>query len=342
METVLSAQARQSVIAVADSSQVSGARRAACDLAAHLGFGETATGEVALVVTEAATNLLKHAGHGEILLRALQRDGQSGIEVLALDQGPGMRNVGHLMEDGTSTAGSFGVGLGAMRRLSQVFDIFSGPGLGTAILMELWAARSAPAPAWLESGVVCLPLAPEPVPGDSWALALGATEGTVLVADGLGHGPSAAQAADAACALLEEMPVAIPDELLDEAHHRLRATRGAAVGAVRLDAHRETLTFAGVGNIAAHVQAHGERRQLVSHNGIVGSNMRKIQSFELPWHEGDLLIMHSDGLASRWDLDAYPGLLSCHPALIAGVLYRDHTRKRDDVTVLVLRYREGP
>ena len=65
--------------------------------------------------------------------------------------------------------------------------------------------------------------------------------------------------------------------------------------------------------------------------------MRKVQEFVLPWNAGAMLIMQSDGLASRWDLEQYPGLIGCHPALIAAVLYRDYTRGRDDVAVLVAR-----
>jgi hypothetical protein len=96
-----------------------------------------------------------------------------------------------------------------------------------------------------------------------------------------------------------------------------------------------------VGNIAAHLITRHDRRQLVSHNGIVGSNVRKVQEFDAPWTEDTLLVLHSDGLQSRWHLDDYPGLAMCHPALIAGVLYRDHARGRDDVTVVVVRDRQG-
>jgi hypothetical protein len=95
--------------------------------------------------------------------------------------------------------------------------------------------------------------------------------------------------------------------------------------------------FAGVGNIAASILDGNDRRQMVSHNGIVGSNLRKVQEFVSPWSSGAMLIMHSDGLGSRWDLEHYPGLAMRHPSLIAAVLYRDFARKRDDVTVLVVR-----
>jgi hypothetical protein len=76
---------------------------------------------------------------------------------------------------------------------------------------------------------------------------------------------------------------------------------------------------------------------MVSHNGIVGSNMRKVQEFTQAWQPGSLLVLCSDGLNTRWDLNRYPGLADRHPSVIAALLYRDFARRRDDVTVLVLR-----
>ncbi len=341
METILAAQFRQTSYPVADSSQIAPVRRAAVDLATGLGFDETAAGEVALVVTEAATNLLKHAGHGEIVVRPLQQGAVHGIEILALDKGPGIRNLAASMADGTSTAGSYGAGLGAMRRLSSVFDIYSAPDRGTAIMMTLWPRDTAHAAQAIEWGVVCLPMHGEHVAGDSWSLAHGATSATVLVADGLGHGPLAAQASEPAAAVVADAPELSAAELLHDAHAALRATRGAAVAVARIDMLHDTLKFAGVGNISAHLFLAGERRQLVSHNGIVGSNMRKVQEFDVPWGDHALLVLHSDGLTARWHIEDYPGLASCHPAVIAAVLYRDFSRGRDDNTVLVLRDRRG-
>ena len=83
---------------------------------------------------------------------------------------------------------------------------------------------------------------------------------------------------------------------------------------------------------------HNEQvRHLVSHNGIVGQEARKIGVFTYPWNRESLLLMHSDGLTERWDLKAYPALIRRDPGLIAGVLYRDFSRARDDATVLVAR-----
>jgi anti-sigma regulatory factor (Ser/Thr protein kinase) len=332
MEAVLGSVWRQQRHPVSDNSHVAAVRRAAGDIAHGMGFGEVRAGEVAICVTEAATNILKHAGQGEILLRPI---GGKGIEVLALDNGPGVHNLQAAFADGTSSAGSYGVGFGAMRRLSAMFDIHSAPGQGTALYMLVCAAGQDCIPA-RRVGIVCLPIGGETVPGDCWGIACAPTEATLMVADGLGHGILAAEASEAAVGLLARVPPGGPTTLMEDAHGLLRSTRGAAVAVAHLDSLAERLTYAGIGNIAAHVFNGGERRQLVSHNGIVGSNMRKVQEFTCPWQEGAILVMHSDGLTSRWDLDAYPGLAARHPALIAAILYRDHCRGRDDVTVVVL------
>jgi hypothetical protein len=289
-----------------------------------------------LLVTEAATNVLKHAGHGEILLRPVRRGGAHGVEVVALDHGPGMRDLADNMEDGTSSAGSYGVGLGAMRRMAAEFDVYTAPGKGTVLYMVLWAG-AAPPQDILQVGLVCQPILGEFACGDSWSMSSGPTQATLMVADGLGHGPLAAQASNAAAEAIARDPGLPPAALLDDAHAMLRHTRGAAVSVAQVDTHAEELCYAGVGNVAAHLFNGAERKQLVSHNGIVGSNMRKVQEFVMPWHPGAMLVMHSDGLGSRWDLDQYPGLVSRHPAVIAAVLYRDFSRKRDDVAVLVVR-----
>jgi anti-sigma regulatory factor (Ser/Thr protein kinase) len=341
METVLAFDGRQTCHALGDASQVGSVRRAAADLCARLGFDALAAGEVAIAVSEAATNILKHAGQGEILLRPLRAGAAAGLEILALDRGPGIASLNASMADGTSTAGSYGVGMGAMRRLASEFDIYSAPGKGTVLMMALWPGETARAERSLHCGAVCLPMAGEDIAGDSWALATDPTSATVMVADGLGHGPLAAEASELACRVAMGAPEQTAALLLEDAHAALRATRGAAAAVVRIDMLRDELGFAGVGNISAHLFQDGQRRQLVSHNGIVGSNMRKVQEFPAAWGSDSMLILHSDGLGSRWDLDTYPGLVHCHPAVIAGVLYRDFTRGRDDVTVLVLRDRQG-
>ncbi len=337
MEAVLNKLGRQSAFHIGELSEVASARRAGNELARKLGFDEVRTGQLAIVITEAATNIVKHAGEGEILIRSLHRDSHAGIEVIAIDRGPGMDNVALRMEDGHSTAGTYGVGLGAISRLAQELDIYSSTGLGTALMMVLWADGTARAHCNWSVGAVCLPMGGEDVSGDAWDIGRTPAGLTIAAADGLGHGPEAARASEAAVALIAADAGLPPASLMQLAHDKLRGTRGAALAIAVIEPAKNSLLFTGVGNIAGSILHSGSSSHLMSHNGIVGSNLRKAQEFLHPWACGSLLILHSDGLGTRWDLDSYPGLFVRHPSLIAAVLYRDFSRHRDDSLVLVVR-----
>jgi len=331
---------RQLLFAINESSQIAEARRSAVELARRAGFTETDTGKLAIMVTEAATNMVKHASEGELLVRSMANSGGTGLEIVAIDRGPGIGSPQLAMRDGYSTAGSQGTGLGAMQRLASTFDIYSG-GKGCAVRMTLWPSASRRHSEALQIGAVCVPKPGEEVCGDAWFVRSASGCFTVLVADGLGHGVDAGIAAEAAAGVLRAQPAgsaASPADLIGAAHGELRATRGAAVGVMEINVVEHKARFAGVGNVAATVR-HGDiSRQLVSHNGIVGGNIRKIQEFEAAWQTDAILIMHSDGLGTHWDLGTYPGLTARHPGLIASVLYRDFARRRDDVTVIVAKY----
>lgn len=340
METVLSNRHHQIGLHVGEPSEIAAARRAGNDLASFLGFNETHAGRVALVITEAATNIIKHARAGKILLRPVfdhANPASAGVEIVAFDSGPGMTNLAANMQDGNSSVGTYGVGLGTIRRQSDEFDVHTAPGAGTALYMLVWNDPGTDHSRRRKVGAVCLPLQGEEECGDAWTVVETEDGMTVLVADGLGHGPEAARASLAAVAAVAHRPEAAPAHLMHDLHDALRGTRGAAAAIAHLDFTARELRFTGVGNIAAAVHDGDARRHLVSHNGIVGNNMRKAQEFSLGWPDDALLIMHSDGIGTRWDLKNYPGLASRHPSLIAAILYRDFARARDDATVLVIR-----
>jgi len=296
---------------------------------------------VAIVATEACTNLLKHAGGGQILLQTTPDDpgGVSLLELLAVDHGPGMANVERCLVDGYSTASSPGQGLGAIQRMSRQSDIYSLPGKGTAVLARWWTPRAkSKSPGVIQIGAVNVSKPGEEVSGDSWGAAWQAEDLTILVADGLGHGLEARLASLEAVRQLQDHPDLPPKALLARVHDALRSTRGAAVAVARIDTARGKLTFAGLGNISARIYA-GPRglQNLVSLNGTAGHHCDRTQEFSYPWPADGLLVLHSDGLSTGASLDSYPGLAARDPALIAAVLYRDFSRGRDDATVVVAK-----
>lgn len=343
-------------IPITEASQIVQAKRVATKLARTLGFAETEEGKVALVVTEIATNLIKHATEGQLLIHERTHAGLDSIELVALDKGHGMANVAQCVRDGFSTAGSPGTGLGAIIRTSSLVEIYSVPEAGTAVLARIQAKvtssrfqvpgqndlgsglRTPDSGRWtLDVSAVCLAKPGEEVCGDAWAVDQRPGRCLLMVADGLGHGPDAAIAAREAVRLFRAHAAQTPTEILSATHNALRATRGVAVAVTEIDQTRQQVRFCGVGNIIGTILMASGSRSMVSHNGIVGHEARKIQEFTYPWTAGALLVMHSDGLGSRWSLDAYPGLTGYHPSLIASVLYRDFSRGRDDVTVVVVK-----
>lgn len=330
----------QSCIGVSDASQVGEVRREANRLASQVDLGDSDSGKASIVATELATNLCRYAPGGEVLLRSFAIGEAAGLEILAIDRGPGMPNVARCLEDGYSSGGTPGNGLGAVRRLSAEFDIFSARPGGTVVLARIYkSASSLNAAAHFAWGAINRPAPHEIICGDTWRIAQRSGELSIMVADGLGHGPQAAEAANAAAQVFEKDGFTSPVELLTAADQRMRGTRGAAVAFAHLNTRAETLEFAGVGNIAGSVRPpqSTKGRGLVSHNGTVGVEMRKVQRFDYECPKDSLLILHSDGLQSRWSFDNYPGLTERHPAIVASVLYRDYCRGRDDVTVCVIR-----
>jgi anti-sigma regulatory factor (Ser/Thr protein kinase) len=328
-------------VSVNDTSQVGEARRATADLARQLGFDETGCGKLSLVVVEAASNLIKHAGGGALLLLPVQQGDIRGLDILALDKGPGIADLEKCLRDGFSTAGSPGTGFGAMSRLADRLHIYTMAGAGTALVARLWSSPAQSAAAEFDIGTVQLPMPGETVSGDGWAVEHRAERTTILVVDGLGHGPQAAEVARTAMSVFRANAGLHPAEMMHTLHAGLRSTRGAAVAVAEIERAQEVLRFAGVGNIAGAICSADSSRSMVSYNGTVGHEVRKVQEFTYPFPHGALLVMHSDGLSARWSLDAYAGLAGRDPVLIAAVLYRDFRRERDDATVLVLREHPG-
>jgi anti-sigma regulatory factor (Ser/Thr protein kinase) len=328
-------------IVVEENSKTAEARRTAREMALGLGMDEGGAEHVAIVVTEACTNLLKHASRGLVLLQTTTEEAEAlpALELLAVDQGPGMSNLDQCLRDGFSTGSSPGQGLGAIQRMSKQSDIYTLPGKGTVVLARWWPSRNGWKPAsTVRLGSINVSMPGEEVCGDSWGCVRNAEDLVILVADGLGHGLDARLAATEAVRQLYEHPELPPAALLKRVHEALRSTRGAAVAVARIDCIHGKLTFAGVGNISARVYAGSETRQnLVSLNGTAGHQCERIQEFSYAWPEDGLLVLHSDGLSTGTGLESYPGLAARDPALIAGLLYRDFCRGRDDATVVVAK-----
>ena len=328
-----------------ESSQVGAARRATVHIAEDLGFDAVAVGQVALVATELGNNLVRHAHEGHLLVAAVPDGrGRMAVEMLSMDGGPGIADVKVSLADGHSTGGTPGNGLGAVRRLSNAgFDMFSAAPVGTVILSRIGAetaAGSEPASAFA-FGAVAVPMPGQEVCGDAWCVMQDGQRAAVLVADGLGHGPDAAEASAAAVQVFRSVAFDAPASAIEKIHQRLRSTRGAAVAVAQLDVGSDAIFFCGAGNIAGRLFNGVEDRTLLSQHGTAGLRVPSPQTQRYDWPPHGMLVMHSDGLKSRWTLNATPRLLQHHPALVAAWLCREQHRGRDDTTVVAVRRGAG-
>ncbi|RNI26882.1 ATP-binding protein [Rufibacter latericius] len=322
-------------------------RRDIAKIAEAAGFSEAEVGRVSLVVTEMATNLVKHATSkgGELLVKPIcQANGKScGIELLCLDNGPGMSDPVRMMEDGVSTFGSMGQGLGAIKRQSDFFDIYSQRGIGTVILSRIYRKGKAPKSAArseqkFQIGAVLVPKPGEKVSGDGWGLRFSHQGAYLIVLDGLGHGEHAHAAATAALEAFQQQPKQPPAEILRGVHAAIKRTRGAVGAVAHWSAETSSLFFCGVGNIAGRLLGPDKAKSLLSYNGTLGMSVpTTLNDQHHSWERGNLMVLHSDGLKSRWDLTKYPELSRHDPTLIAAVLYKDNTRTTDDTLVVVVR-----
>jgi anti-sigma regulatory factor (Ser/Thr protein kinase) len=321
------------LFAVHTDEDVGVLRRAAAAMAA--GLDGIQPGHAELVATELATNLIRHATSGGYVL--LRRAG-NGIEQIAVDGGPGMLPAGP--GAGGPAAGSLGVGLAGVERLSRTFDCSSGP-RGTVVLARV----GTPEPLCSDGfrwGGVNVPLAGAGESGDSWAVAAGRGLAAMVV-DGLGHGPDAAVAAKAAISAFRTRPLDDPPASVLRAHEAMRGTRGGVLAVCVIDPGGDRVDFAGVGNVSGCVLLPPGREMLVGRDGTVGTHVHapRARAAAYRWGPGAVLILATDGLRSRWDPLAYPGLLGHDPAVIAATLYRDHARGTDDAAVLVVADTRG-
>lgn len=319
-------------VPVDDTTRVGQARRCAVQVAQVAGFDEDDTGRVALVATELATNILKHAGRGTLQVQAISGTQGAGVEIVAVDKGPGF-DFAACLTDGHSTAGTKGIGLGAVSRQAQVVDMFA-DARGSVVMARFYPRTGGHRD--MRYGASQRSYKGDPLCGDGWRVAYDESLRTAMLVDGLGHGAQAHDAARAAMDAFSAHDARDPSAGMDALHGAMSGTRGGAVAIAAFDEARGHLRFAGIGNISAALHSLEGSRGLASHPGIVGVQYRNARAFDFPGAAGKLLILHSDGLQTRWSLSDYPGLALRHPAVIAGVLLRDFDRGRDDATVVVL------
>jgi anti-sigma regulatory factor (Ser/Thr protein kinase) len=319
------------------------ARRTAKHMALAIGFNERASEEIAVAVSELASNLVRHAQGGELTLTPITEGGRVGIQIESRDRGPGIVDVEQALTDGFSTAGSLGYGLGAANRLMDQFDITSQRGVhaGTTIVCTRWLRphTSAVSLCPLEFGAATRPCPAMTVNGDAFVIKRWNASALVAVIDGLGHGQYAHRAAQTAKQYVETHCDQPLDAIFRGVGRTCRATRGVVMALVRFDFGGQDLrfSFASVGNIEARLFKGLAQEHFIIRRGILGGNAPNPRVTDHCWEAGDVLVLHSDGVTPRWRWEDFPDLSQTSATVTAQRLLRALAMTNDDATVVVVR-----
>ncbi|MEI7832285.1 MAG: ATP-binding protein [bacterium] len=330
----------QQTIVIQFPSNVSAARSEFRPLTESLGFTPEKCDEIALVITELATNLIKHAHGGTLTLTPLDDAGRLGLQIESSDNGPGIADVKQALTDRYSTTGTRGTGLGAVNRLMDELEITSQLGRGTHIVCRKWVQQQIMSnrPCPLAFGVSTRPRRIGTDNGDAFVVKQWGESALVGVIDGLGHGEFAHQAALVARQYTEshyDLPLANIFLGVDRACH---STRGVVMALARFDWGQGRLTFASVGNIEARVFPDAAPYSFAVRRGVIGLNAApKAVVTEHLWPLENILVLHSDGLRTHWSWKDFPGVADKSAQLLAQELMQKLAKDEDDATVLVVK-----
>jgi anti-sigma regulatory factor (Ser/Thr protein kinase) len=308
-------------------------------------FSEKRTGEINIVVSELTSNLIKYAEKGELLYR-MREDGTKKIfELYCLDNGPGIKHINIMMKDGVSSSRTLGHGLGSASRLSNFFQVYSQPGKGTVAYTMFCSEDPEDLPPEhehrLSINAVIVSKPGEIKCGDGCYMQSSSLRLKVFLGDGLGHGSLAADAVKAAVSFLSaESRENNPSYLIREMHQAVKKTRGLVGTVLVMDLKNKTFNICGIGNIHTRISSAVSHKNLSPYNGIIGLNIPStLNNTEMPLEKYQTIVMCSDGIRTNWELAQYPGILKMDPAVIAAVIYKDHARRTDDMSVVVIKTR---
>ena len=323
-----------------DRSYQAAARSEIKKIAETIGFSGHRLGELEIIIAEVTSNLWKHSKTGGFLLIRALTGTERGIELISIDNGPGMKMPAKMMTDGNSTTKTLGQGLGAIRRLASEFDLYSMTGWGTILLSRTYISKEyVEDQATFQVAGISVCKKGQVVSGDAYKFIANTKRVRGIMIDGLGHGPSANLAAAEAVRSFVSLPNTLPTEQILSLHQHLKRTRGAVVNVVFIDLINQELSYSGVGNISMKVISQSQVKGCFSYNGIVGHIMPGVlNNHTIQWQNNDILILHTDGITSRWDVSRYPAILQHHPIMLCAALYKDYDRGTDDATVMVGRF----
>ncbi|HEY1022927.1 MAG TPA: ATP-binding SpoIIE family protein phosphatase [Flavisolibacter sp.] len=305
-------------------------------LAVAAQFSTRRLGEIDIIVAEMVSNLAKHAGGGEVFVKLIEEKGLQGIEIIALDNGPGIADLRAMMQDGATTKNTLGQGLGAIRRLSHHFQVYTQKGWGTILLCRVFTKEPPPAkgPDPVEIRSFLVPKPGEEECGDGFYFKKTNDHVKLFLGDGLGHGKEAALATQKAIEAFKLCPENSPVEILRYLHHAVKRTRGLVGTVAVFNLKEQTWKICGVGNISTRFFGATISKSHSPYNGIIGLNMpNSMNDQAVDYERGQCIILCSDGIKSKWDILKFPGILRHDLSLLDATIFKEFARNTDDMSI---------
>lgn len=321
-----------------DRSLIAFIKREIHNLALQIGFTPHRAAETDIIVAELTSNLIKYANGGELLYRAHFENDLNQIEIYCLDKGVGFENVAKIMNDGYSSSNTLGHGLGSIKRLSNDFQIYSIKNWGCVQYVKICEKQDIVLPA-VKSGInistIAVNYPGEKICGDGYYVKHSKKGFQIFVGDGLGHGESANEAVEAAIKVFKQTIEWDPVAILREMHIKVKKTRGLVATIASVDYKSDVWNLCGIGNINTRIYNGLENKTYTPYNGILGHNIpRTLNNTIVPYKKHQIIIMHSDGLRTRWSLNDLTSIFKQSPGIIAASLFKENIRGTDDATIL--------
>ena len=338
MAMIVSLQSEKICIEVSHLSDIIKSRQMVKDISRRIGFEEQIQDELVLVASELASNIVKYAKFGKLIITPLIEDSKKGIQIESLDKGIGINNVEESLKDGYSTSNSLGYGLGTVNRIMDELIILPNEnGIGTRIICKLWIQEkknpiySCP----LEFGVASRPYGLFKQNGDAFIIKQMNEEVLIGVIDGLGHGPLAHIAAQEARNYVEKHHNQPLKSIFQGTNVACNKTRGVVMTLVRIDWIKRKMQFAGIGNILGRIVGSETSLNIMARRGIIGNHAPSPLISEIDWNKSFILILHSDGVSKEW----FQAEINYHnPATdLAIMILKKYAKDDDDATIVVVK-----
>lgn len=330
---------------IEDSYSLYSIRSVVLEEAKHLGMNQTRIAELEIIVRELIQNVLKHGGgKGFISLRVDTREKTSSAIVLEVaDKGKGIKDWDKALEPGYTTSSSLGIGLPTVNRLADELVLLKSDHTGTSIQVVKDIIAPEVNDSYWEFSFFSRPHPAEEANGDQGALIRDRKGIWVILADGLGHGPLAEEAAKKAINIIYNSSRTTPEDLIKPIHEKLVSTRGSALSIAHIIPDEHKINWVGIGNVTGMLKYPSSRNgktemTFVNTNGTLGVSLPSLHKMEYSYAVGDILIMSTDGMQRDWWNT--PELFTSFKLPRTGLhVLKNFSRSNDDASLFIGRAR---